>query len=130
MIVIIDYNVGNLKSVVGAFKRIGLEAVVSRDEKVIKEAKGIVLPGVGTFPTAMKNLEKYTNVFVENLQITAEQCKGLQYQGVELWDSVGHMTLVAALEDVFDVMLETDDIVDLSSFEKGMDILQKYNVSF
>ena len=59
MIVIIDYNVGNLKSVVGAFKRIGLEAVVSRDEKVIKEAKGIVLPGVGTFSTAMKNLEKY-----------------------------------------------------------------------
>lgn len=53
------YNVGNLKSVVGAFKRIGLEAVVSRDEKVIKEAKGIVLPGVGTFPTAMKSLEKY-----------------------------------------------------------------------
>lgn len=37
MIVIIDYNVGNLKSVVGAFKRIGLEAVVSRDEKVIKK---------------------------------------------------------------------------------------------
>ena len=59
MIVIIDYNVGNLKSVTGAFKRIGLEAVVSRDEKVIREAKGIVLPGVGTFPTAMKNLEKY-----------------------------------------------------------------------
>ena len=40
MIVIIDYNVGNLKSVTGAFKRIGLEAVVSRDEKVIREAKG------------------------------------------------------------------------------------------
>ena len=59
MIVIIDYNVGNLKSVLGAFKRIGLDAVVSRDEKIIKEAKGIVLPGVGTFPTAMKNLEKY-----------------------------------------------------------------------
>ena len=59
MIVIIDYNVGNLKSVIGAFKRIGLEAVVSRDEKVIREAKGIVLPGVGTFPTAMKNLERF-----------------------------------------------------------------------
>lgn len=59
MIVIIDYNVGNLKSVIGAFKRIGLEAVVSRDEEVIRQAKGIVLPGVGTFPTAMKNLEKY-----------------------------------------------------------------------
>ena len=63
----------------------------------------------------MTTLEKYTKVFVENLQITAEQCEGLQYQGVELWDSVGHMTLVAALEDTFDIMLETDDIVDLSS---------------
>ena len=39
MIVIIDYNVGNLKSVVGAFKRIGLEAVVSRDEKVLKKLR-------------------------------------------------------------------------------------------
>ena len=75
----------------------------------------------------MTTLEKYTNVFVENLQITAEQCEGLQYQ---LWDSVGHMTLVAALEDTFDIMLETDDIVDLSSFEKGMEILQKYDITF
>ena len=78
----------------------------------------------------MTNLEKYTNVFVETLQITAEQCEGLQYQGVELWDSVGHMTLVAAIEDAFDIMLETDDIVDLSSFEKGKEILAKYNVEF
>lgn len=76
------------------------------------------------------NLEKYTNVFIENLQITAEQCKELQYQGVELWDSVGHMTLIAALEDTFDIMLETDDIVDLSSFEKGLEILKKYGIEF
>mgnify|MGYP001772028084 CR=1 FL=1 len=76
----------------------------------------------------MTNLEKYTNVLVETLQITAEQCEGLQYQGVELWDSVGHMTLVAAIEDAFDIMLETDDIVDLSSFEKGKEILAKYDV--
>ena len=78
----------------------------------------------------MTTLEEYTNGFVENLQIPAEQCEGLQYQGVELWDSVGHMTLVAALEDTFDIMLETDDIVDLSSFEKGMEILQKYDITF
>lgn len=76
----------------------------------------------------MTNLEKYTNVFVETLQISAEQCEGLQYQGVELWDSVGHMTLVAAIEDAFDIMLETDDIVDLSSFEKGKEILAKYDI--
>lgn len=78
----------------------------------------------------MTNLEKYTNVFVETLQVTAEQCETLKYQGVELWDSVGHMTLVAAIEDAFDIMLDTDDIIDFSSFEKGKEILKKYDVEF
>lgn len=78
----------------------------------------------------MTNLEKYNNVFMENLQITEEQLAGLQYQGVELWDSVGHMSLVAALEDEFDIMIDTDDIIDLSSFEKGKEILAKYGVEF
>lgn len=78
----------------------------------------------------MTNLEKYTNVFIENLQVSAEECNDLKYQGVELWDSVGHMTLVAAIEDAFDIMLDTDDIIDLSSFEKGKEILAKYDVMF
>lgn len=78
----------------------------------------------------MTNLEKYNNVFMENLQITEDQLVGLQYQGVELWDSVGHMSLVAALEDEFDIMIDTDDIIDLSSFEKGKEILAKYGVEF
>lgn len=59
MIVIIDYNIGNLKSVTGAFSRIGLETVVSRDIDVIKQADALVLPGVGAFPVAMENLKKY-----------------------------------------------------------------------
>lgn len=78
----------------------------------------------------MTNLEKYNNVFMENLQISENQLAGLQYQGVELWDSVGHMSLVAALEDEFDIMIDTDDIIDLSSFEKGKEILAKYGVEF
>ena len=79
----------------------------------------------------MTNLEKYNNVFCENLQITKNPLAGLQYQGVELWDSVGHMSLTAALEDAFDIMLETDDIIDLSSYEKGIEILKtKYDVEF
>lgn len=78
----------------------------------------------------MTNLEKYNNVFMENLQITEDQLAGLQYQSVELWDSVGHMSLVAALEDEFDIMIDTDDIIDLSSFEKGKEILAKYGVEF
>ena len=49
----------------------------------------------------MTNLEKYNNAFTENLQISEDKLNGLQYQGVELWDSVGHMTLMAAIEDAF-----------------------------
>lgn len=78
----------------------------------------------------MNNLKKYNNVFCENLNVTEEQLAGLKYQGTELWDSVGHMALVAAIEDAFDIMMETDDIIDLSSYEKGMEILKKYDVEF
>lgn len=66
MIVIIDYNVGNLKSVQGAFSRIGLETVVTRDHELIKQAQAIVLPGVGTFPVAMENLKKYDLIDILN----------------------------------------------------------------
>jgi len=78
----------------------------------------------------MTNLEKYNSVFCENLQLTEDQLPGLKYQAVPLWDSVGHMSLVAALEDAFDIMMETDDIIDLSSYEKGKEILAKYDVEF
>lgn len=76
----------------------------------------------------MSNLEKYNSAFIENLQVTEDQLPELKYQGVELWDSVGHMTLMAALEDAFDIMLDTDDIIDFSSYEKGKEILKKYDV--
>lgn len=79
----------------------------------------------------MTNLEKYAQVFCESLQITEDKLEGLKYQDVELWDSVGHMNLIANLEDTFDIMMETDDIIDLSSFEKGKEILTKnYEVEF
>ena len=73
----------------------------------------------------MTNIEKYNQVFTSTLEITENQLKGLSYQSVELWDSVGHMTLVANLEDTFDIMMETDDIIDLSSYEKGLEILKE-----
>ena len=66
MVVIIDYNIGNLSSVTSALKRIGVEAIVSRDKEIIKGAKAIVLPGVGTFPVAMNNLKKYDLIDVLN----------------------------------------------------------------
>lgn len=76
----------------------------------------------------MSNLEKYTKAFTETFEIAEEQTNGLKYQDIQAWDSVGHMGLVAAIEDAFDIMLDPDDIVDLSSFEKGIEILKKYNI--
>ena len=79
----------------------------------------------------MTNNEKYINAFVEGLEIDADIVKeGLEYQSIPEWDSVGHMSLVGELEDAFDIMMETDDIIDFSSYEKGKEILQKYGVDF
>lgn len=79
----------------------------------------------------MTNLEKYNKVFCEALQVTPEQLPGLAYQMVAEWDSVGHMGLIAELEDTFDIMMETDDIIDFSSYEKGKEILAKnYKIEF
>lgn len=76
----------------------------------------------------MTNLEKYDQVFCTTLELTEDKLVGLQYQGTKLWDSVGHMSLVANLEDAFDIMMEMDDIIDLSSYEKGKEILKKYDI--
>ena len=76
----------------------------------------------------MENLEKYKNVFIETFQIKENQLEGLKYQDVDEWDSVGHMGLMTDLEEAFDIEMDIDDIIDFSSFEKGMEILSKYNV--
>ena len=76
----------------------------------------------------MTNLEKYQQAFSEALDINNTQLEGLSYQGINAWDSVGHMGLIAALEEKFDIMLDTDDIIDFSSYIKGIEILAKYDI--
>lgn len=79
----------------------------------------------------MTNTEKYLNAFKESFEVDEATAKTLKYQDIPAWDSVGHMTLIAALEDAFDIMMDTDDIIDFSSFEKGKEILSKnYDVQF
>ena len=73
----------------------------------------------------MTNFEKYKNAFMEALEISEDQLDGLEYQSITAWDSVGHMSLIAAIEDAFDIMMDTDDIIEFSSFEKGKEILAK-----
>ena len=52
------------------------------------------------------------------------------YNQLPNWDSVGHMTMISEVEDKFGIMLETDDIIDWSSYEKGKEILKKYGKEF
>lgn len=76
----------------------------------------------------MTNAEKYTKVFTNLFALSADEVKKLHYQDIKEWDSVGHMTLMSTLEDTFDIMMDTDDIIDFDSFEKGKEILKKYDI--
>ena len=71
---------------------------------------------------------KYREIFQQSFQY--DQVETLKYQDIPAWDSVGHMGLVAALEDEFKIEMEIDDIIDMSSFDKGKEILAKYGVIF
>ncbi len=76
----------------------------------------------------MKNLEKYNNVFINSLKVDLDILDDLKYQDVETWESLGHMHLMSALEEAFDIMIDMDDIIDFSSYRKGIEILKKYNI--
>lgn len=97
MVVIIDYNIGNLSSVTSALKRVGIEAIITRDKELIKQAKAIVLPGVGAFPVAMNNLKKYDLIDILNERKNAGIpilgiCLGMQIlfeKGYEVEETAG-----------------------------------------
>jgi acyl carrier protein len=78
----------------------------------------------------MTNLEIYNQVFVDGLKVNTDQLETLTYRSTPGWDSIGHMVLIAAMEDAFDIMMDTNDIIDFSSYETGKQILTKYNVVF
>ena len=67
----------------------------------------------------MSNNEKYKKSFVDSLGVEEELIKEeLKYNEIPEWDSIGHMTLIASLEEIFSITLETDDIIEFSSFKK------------
>jgi glutamine amidotransferase len=83
MIAIIDYGMGNLRSVQKGFERVGHEAVVTSDAKTILSADKVVLPGVGAFPDCMRNLEQYNLIDAVHKTIKSGKpflgiCLGLQ----------------------------------------------------
>ncbi|GMN99932.1 acyl carrier protein [Parageobacillus thermoglucosidasius] len=77
------------------------------------------------------NEQKLRTIFAEVLGIAEEQVvDDLKYNSIPEWDSIAHMALVAAIDEGFDIMMDTDDVIEMSSFAKAKEILQKYGVEF
>ena len=73
--------------------------------------------------------DKLRQAFVDVLGVSADaDIESLEIGADPRWDSVGHMVLVAELESRFGIMLETDDMIDMSSYAKALEILQRYGV--
>ena len=77
----------------------------------------------------MSNKQKYQDIFIESISIDDKKFhENIEYNEIPEWDSIGHMKLISGLEEGFKISMETDDIVDFSSFSKGKEILKKYKV--
>ena len=78
----------------------------------------------------MNYLDKYKKVFIDSLSIDAKKLhENLKFNEIPEWDSIGHMTLISGLEEAFKISMETDDVIDFSSFSKGKEILKKYKIN-
>ena len=77
----------------------------------------------------MNNVDKLKQSFVDALSIDINQVNNeLTYNSIPEWDSIAHMILITELEKVFDIMLDTDDIIDMSSFAKAKEIIAKKTI--
>jgi acyl carrier protein len=75
------------------------------------------------------DMQKLVDCFVQMLGIERHQVTlDLAYQSLEPWDSVGHMALVAEIENTFNVTFDTDDIIGMSDVSKTVEILRKHGV--
>ena len=79
----------------------------------------------------MENLEKYNNAFVQVFGAKTEELNdNYSKETVDEWDSVHQLSLVAEFEEAFDIMFDPEDIMDLTSYAKGKELLKKYEVEF
>ena len=78
----------------------------------------------------MSNSEKYNKVFMDVLGVNeAVLNESFTFKAVPQWDSVAHLSLISELEDAFDVMFESEDILHFGSYENGKKILEKMGIS-
>ena len=80
--------------------------------------------------TKISNHEKkYDKVFMVSFSLKKKDLNSkLKYESIDEWDSVGHMTLIAGLEETFDITMDMDDIIDFSSYDHGKKLLKKYKI--
>ena len=79
----------------------------------------------------MNNLEQYKKVFVEIFDVEEQILdENFTFKGIEKWDSLTHLNLITTLEETFDVMFDTEDILHYCSYLNGIEILKKYGVNF
>ena len=77
------------------------------------------------------NEQKLRKIFSEALGIDESLVTdALSYNSIPEWDSIAHMALISEIDDAFDTMLDTDDVLDMSTFAKAKEILSKYDVIF
>jgi acyl carrier protein len=77
----------------------------------------------------MNNLEIYDKIFINSFNVNSYQLDTLTYRSISGWDSIGHLILISALEEAFEISLYAEDIIEFSSYTKGKGILGKYNVT-
>ena len=77
----------------------------------------------------MSNKEIYDQSFCVSFSLSSDKLdENLEYNSIPEWDSIGHMELMAALEEGFEITLEMDDVIDFSSYKKGIELLKKYEI--
>ena len=77
----------------------------------------------------MTNKDKYEKIFIKCFGLDKSKLKkDIKYNSVPKWDSVGHMNMIAKLEEAFNISMEMDDIIDFSSYKVGIKMLKKYKI--
>lgn len=74
--------------------------------------------------------DRLKNLYVEVLELPEDvDVESLKYRDIPQWDSLGHMSLVAAIEDEFEVQLDTEQVIGMSSFKVALDMLKELGVN-
>lgn len=78
----------------------------------------------------MTNNEKYQQAFAEAFEAEPEETVNFKFRETEGWDSIGHMSLIASLEDAFGVEFEPEEILTITTYQTGKDALTRKGIVF